>query len=135
MEAVAHNPTFAKQAGVPQSVGQDFATADKKTQSFADGGQPRPKGGLAQAIEGDNDTSHNELTKQFPKLSGFLQGLLGNAPDELGNSVMDPLTQQIRAGAEYGYPHQTLRDLLAVQPHTLDESDHAFIGAMHQAGY
>ena len=28
MEAVAHNPGFAKKAGVPQSVGQDFARAD-----------------------------------------------------------------------------------------------------------
>jgi hypothetical protein len=29
MEAVAHNPQFARKAGVPQSVGQDFAAADK----------------------------------------------------------------------------------------------------------
>jgi hypothetical protein len=29
MAAVAHNPAFAKKAGVPQSVGQDFAAADK----------------------------------------------------------------------------------------------------------
>jgi hypothetical protein len=29
MEAVAHNPSFAKKAGVPQSVGKDFAAADK----------------------------------------------------------------------------------------------------------
>ena len=29
MEAVAHSPSFAKKVGVPQSVGQDFATADK----------------------------------------------------------------------------------------------------------
>jgi hypothetical protein len=29
MEAVAHNPAFAKKAGVPQSVGQDFSNADK----------------------------------------------------------------------------------------------------------
>ena len=29
MEAVAHNPAFAKKAGVPQSVGQDFSKADK----------------------------------------------------------------------------------------------------------
>ena len=29
MSAVAHNPTFAKKAGVPQSVGKDFAAADK----------------------------------------------------------------------------------------------------------
>jgi hypothetical protein len=29
MEAVAHNPEFAKKAGVPQSVGKEFAKADK----------------------------------------------------------------------------------------------------------
>ena len=29
MEAVANNPAFAKKAGVPQSVGKDFASADK----------------------------------------------------------------------------------------------------------
>ncbi len=29
MAAVANNPAFAKKAGVPQSVGQDFAAADK----------------------------------------------------------------------------------------------------------
>jgi hypothetical protein len=29
MEAVAHNPKFAKAAGVPQKVGKDFARADK----------------------------------------------------------------------------------------------------------
>lgn len=28
MEAVAHDPAFARKVGVPQSVGQDFATAD-----------------------------------------------------------------------------------------------------------
>jgi hypothetical protein len=30
MEAVAHSPEFAKKAGVPQSVGKDFAKADDK---------------------------------------------------------------------------------------------------------
>ena len=29
MDAAAHNPAFAKQAGVPQSVAQDFSTASK----------------------------------------------------------------------------------------------------------
>lgn len=28
MEAVAHNPKFAKKAGVPVKVGKDFAAAD-----------------------------------------------------------------------------------------------------------
>ena len=29
MEAVAHNPSFAKKAGVPQSVGKEFSNANK----------------------------------------------------------------------------------------------------------
>lgn len=29
MEAVAHNPAFAKKAGIPQKVGKEFAAADK----------------------------------------------------------------------------------------------------------
>lgn len=30
MMAVAHSPSFARKAGVPQSVGMDFEAADKK---------------------------------------------------------------------------------------------------------
>ena len=37
MEAVAHNPSFAKKVGVPQSVGKDFSNADKG-KSFKRGG-------------------------------------------------------------------------------------------------
>jgi hypothetical protein len=37
MEAIAHSPSFAKKAGVPQSVGKDFSTADKN-RKFAKGG-------------------------------------------------------------------------------------------------
>jgi len=37
MEAVAHNPAFAKKAGVPQSVGKDFNQADKG-RKFSKGG-------------------------------------------------------------------------------------------------
>lgn len=49
------------------------------------------------------------LTREYPKLSGFLQGFLGSAPDELGSgSVLDAkaATQRtaLRSGAEYGYP-------------------------------
>ena len=57
MEAVAHNPAFAKKAGVPQSVGKEFNNADKgKTfkqggdmkkmnmGGYADGGMPMKNG-------------------------------------------------------------------------------------------
>lgn len=30
MEGVAHSPKFAKKVGIPQSVGEDFATADER---------------------------------------------------------------------------------------------------------
>ena len=42
MEAVAHNAKFAKKAGIPQSVGKDFAKADK--------GKKFKKGGVSLAI-------------------------------------------------------------------------------------
>lgn len=37
MEAIAHNKAFAKKAGVPQSVGREFANADKG-KTFKEGG-------------------------------------------------------------------------------------------------
>jgi hypothetical protein len=37
MAAVAHNPAFAKKAGVPQSVGKEFSNADKN-RKFSKGG-------------------------------------------------------------------------------------------------
>ena len=40
MEAVAHNPSFAKKVGVPQSVGADFSAADKG-KKFGKGGTTR----------------------------------------------------------------------------------------------
>jgi hypothetical protein len=42
MEAVAHNPSFAKKAGVPQSVGKDFSKADKG-KTFKEGGSMASK--------------------------------------------------------------------------------------------
>ena len=41
MAAVAHSPSFAKKAGVPQSVGKDFNAADKG-RKFGAGGKTRP---------------------------------------------------------------------------------------------
>lgn len=38
MKAVANNPKFAKKVGVPQKVGKDYASADKRTKKFAVGG-------------------------------------------------------------------------------------------------
>lgn len=35
MMAIAHSPEFAKKAGVPQSVGKEFAAADKGKRKFS----------------------------------------------------------------------------------------------------
>ncbi len=43
MAAVANNPAFAKKAGVPRSVGQDFTKADKG-KTFKQGGSMATKG-------------------------------------------------------------------------------------------
>ena len=32
MQAVAHNPEFARKTGIPQSVGKEFTDADKQKQ-------------------------------------------------------------------------------------------------------
>ena len=42
MEAVAHNPAFAKKVGIKQSVGKEFASADKG-KSFKQGGDMASK--------------------------------------------------------------------------------------------
>jgi hypothetical protein len=59
MEAVAHNPAFAKKAGVPQSVGKEFSKADKG-KTFKEGGRmattkmgkPVMKPGMSTAKDG-----------------------------------------------------------------------------------
>jgi len=59
MAAVAHNPTFAKKVGVPQSVGKEFNDADKG-KKFSTGGQmattkmgkPTMKPGMSTAKDG-----------------------------------------------------------------------------------
>jgi len=59
MAAVANNPSFAKKAGVPQSVGKEFTTADKN-RKFSKGGdtmatkmgKPVMKKGMSMAKDG-----------------------------------------------------------------------------------
>ena len=46
MAAVAHNPAFAKKAGVPQSVGKEFNQADKG-RKFSKGGEMKESKAMA----------------------------------------------------------------------------------------
>ena len=47
MEAIAHNPSFAKKVGIKQSVGQEFSAADKG-KKFKGGGMAKDKMDMAQ---------------------------------------------------------------------------------------
>ena len=86
MNAIAHNKTFAKKVGVPQSVGKDFSSADKG-KKFSGGGRPdrqtvnKPKtdhgktslftgGGMATKMKKVNDTM--SAKKPVPKEMGMM---------------------------------------------------------------
>ena len=60
MAAVANNPSFAKKAGVPQSVGKEFSNADKG-RKFSKGGDMKAemmkKGGMAASSMGKVKTA------------------------------------------------------------------------------
>ena len=62
MAAIANNPAFAKKVGVPQSVGKDYAAADKG-KKFAAGG--------ALAKINKPDTKHGAMDMPFKKLTKF----------------------------------------------------------------
>ena len=74
MAAVAHNPAFAKKAGVPQSVGKDFDEADKG-RKFGSGGVSRAD---VQKI--------NKPKTQHGKMALFKEG--GNMASSMGKPVM-----------------------------------------------
>jgi len=63
MEAVAHNPAFAKKVGVPQSVGKDFSTADKG-KKFSKGGF-MAKSDMKEDMEMDKKQDVSMIKKAF----------------------------------------------------------------------
>ena len=86
MEGVAHNAAFAKKVGIPQSVGRDFASADKG-KKFSKGGaaerqainQPKTnhgeqalfkKGGIMKKMSKGGDTTGMSANKQKNGITG-----------------------------------------------------------------
>ena len=90
MEAVAHSPSFAKKAGVSQSVGQDFSEADKG-KKFSKGGDMKKmaKGGdttmqkmakvRTAAPSKDGLAERGKTKARMPKMAGNMIGT-GSAP-------------------------------------------------------
>ena len=68
MEMIAHSPKMAKKAGVPQSVGKDFAAADKG-KKFNKGGEMAKKSDLKKMFKG-KETKGEELKEAKAIKSG-----------------------------------------------------------------
>jgi hypothetical protein len=90
MEAVAHNPTFAKKAGVPQSVGKDFSAADKG-RKFSKGGDTMAK--KDSEFDDDVSTVKRALYKQpgnadlYSRERGLRPGMARRRLEERGVDV------------------------------------------------
>jgi len=69
MAAIAHSPSFAKKAGVPQSVGKDFNKADKGLK-FAKGGDMKSdmKEDMAMDMKQDKTMMQKAVNKHEGRL-------------------------------------------------------------------
>ena len=88
MAAVAHNPAFAKKAGVPQSVGKEFNKADKG-KTFKQGGDMKTNA----QFDDDVTTVKRALYKQpgdatlYSRERGLKPGMARRRLDERGVDV------------------------------------------------
>jgi hypothetical protein len=117
MAAIAHDPRFARKAGVPVSVGQEFFNADKKAKNFASGGPvqgplTQSRNLLTQTNVLPSDVDNSNLRESLPRVYGALAGLMGTAPDQLEGSVMEPGYDARKQGAAMTFPIGTALQML-----------------------
>jgi hypothetical protein len=67
MEAIAHSPSFAKKVHIPQSVGKDYAEADKG-RKFSKGGEMKR---MAEGGMSEKDMKENEEYRKKPEYYGY----------------------------------------------------------------
>ena len=120
MAAVAHNPAFAKKAGVPQSVGKDFNEADKgrkfskggdmKTDSQFDTDVDRVKRSLYKNKEDskiysrERGLSPGMAAKRLENRGVDMRGLVANEqnPDDLGSYKKGGSVKKMNMGGYAG---------------------------------
>ena len=68
MEAVAHNPSFAKKVGVSQSVGKDFSNADKG-KTFKRGGDMAKANPFMEMIAKKKDMAKGKKEMPMKKMA------------------------------------------------------------------
>lgn len=105
MAAVANNPSFAKKAGVPQRVGQEFTKADKD-RKFAKGGNMKESkemmkkevGFMKKAGAPKSMVKHEEAEMKGMKSGGYAKG---GVPDALAKHAAKPASKA-HAGLKTG---------------------------------
>ena len=120
MAAVAHNPAFAKKAGVPQSVGKEFNQADKgrkfakggdmKTDSQFDADVDRVKRSLYKNKEDskiysrERGLSPGMAAKRLENRGVDMRGLVANEqnPDDLGSYKKGGSVKKMNMGGYAG---------------------------------
>ena len=113
MEAVAHNPAFAKKAGVPQSVGKDFSEADKG-RKFAKGGDMKD---MKMTMKTGKVEKRIPVADQMGSL-GMKSGGMGRARSpvmmERRSAMMNPISEPKPAGpkgySKGGYMGNAIRE-------------------------
>jgi hypothetical protein len=94
MDAAAHNPSFAQQSGIPQSVAKDFSSASKGMK-FGKG--PKSRADLQRINKPDTKQGKNELfkkggdtmaSKMNPGFMAMMAKKKGAAPSPMGKPVM-----------------------------------------------
>ena len=109
MEAVAHSPSFAKKAGVPQSVGQEFSKADKG-RKFSKGGDMASKmnPGFMAMMAKKKDGMHKMPDGKMMKDSAMKKGGMakGDMPAALAKHAAKPASKAhkgLKDGGMTGY--------------------------------
>jgi len=94
MDAAAHNPSFAQQSGIPQSVAKDFSSASKGMK-FGKG--PKSRADLQRINKPDTKQGKNELfkkggdtmaSKMNPGFMAMMAKKKGAAPSAMGKPTM-----------------------------------------------
>ena len=99
MAAIAHSPSFAKKAGVPQSVGKDFTAADKARKPPT---TARSRADIQSVNKPKTNQGQNELfkkggstmaTKMNPGFMAMMSKKKGAAPDALAKHAAKPASK------------------------------------------
>jgi len=73
MEAVAHNPAFAKKVGIPQKVGKEFAKADEAKKMKGGGLYENINAKRKRISEGSGEKMRRVGSKGAPTAQAFKQ--------------------------------------------------------------